>query len=441
MNDKIKFIDLFGGIGGFRLGMEKYGHECVWYNDIDKYCVSVYNRRFVGFNRRFEEKYEAKDIREVEAGEIPDHDLVCAGFPCQSFSIAGRRQGFDDIRGTLFFEIARILKQKRPRCVLLENVWGLLSHDKGKSVQRILKILAELGYRVQWQVLNSKDFGVPQNRNRVFIIGHLGEGSGRQIFPIGESGETHDTKSGCKQLSDGEGIAYALDANYYKGVAQQSRTMVQVADSYNGSVIGNEAKTLRTNEGCCRTGNIIISDSGLHRKPQLRNETIPPLRANTGAGWDNLVVPDVAPLTGGGNVAMIQRPHGFNKGGEKELPCLRASAYEQNEFVIAPRIRAEHHDNLVVPDSAPTLTGGGHSGGHHSDMCIIPEHGRIRRLTPVECERLQGFPDGWTAEGIDNNGEIVKISDTQRYRQLGNAVTVTVVEAIARRMWEVKREK
>ena len=202
---KIKFVELFAGIGGFRYGLEKAeNYQCVWANEIDKYAAEIYRKNY-GEGELYEE-----DITKIETKDIPEHDLLVGGFPCQTFSIAGSRAGFNDTRGTLFFEIARILKDKRPRCVLLENVKGLLSHDSGKTFQTILKVLSDIGYRTEWQVLNSSDFGVPQNRERVFIIGHLREESRLQVFPLRE---------GSKQDSKRVGVdtAYCLDANYYKG--------------------------------------------------------------------------------------------------------------------------------------------------------------------------------------------------------------------------------
>ena len=183
MDEEVRFIDLFGGIGGFRLGIERATEgkwKCVWYCDKDKYAVSVYNKRFG-------ENYEPTDIRTVDEKEIPEHDVICAGFPCQSFSIAGKRRGLEDTRGTLFFEICRIARFHRPKFLFLENVKGLLSHDGGKTFGIILDTLQDLGYSVEWQVLNSKYFGVPQNRERVFIIGHLGGFGGQQVFPIREA--------------------------------------------------------------------------------------------------------------------------------------------------------------------------------------------------------------------------------------------------------------
>lgn len=164
----MKFIDLFGGIGGFRLGL-KQAHpdwECVWYCDNDKYAVEVYNENF-------NEKYKPTDIREVDARDVPDHDVLCAGFPCQPFSVFVKdRKGFSDTRGTMFFEICRIAKEKQPKILFLENIKGLLNHEDGKTFRVVLQMLDELGYDVEWRVLNSKHFGVPQSRNRVYIIGH-----------------------------------------------------------------------------------------------------------------------------------------------------------------------------------------------------------------------------------------------------------------------------
>lgn len=283
----MKYISLFSGIGGFEKGIhqasEKMGIEleCVFSSEIDKYARQIYEKNF-GV-----EPYG--DIKQINEYDIPDHNLLVGGFPCQAFSIAGKRAGFDDIRGTLFFEIARIARDKRPEILLLENVRGLLSHDKGGTFETILKTLDDIGYDVEWQVLNSKNYGVPQNRERVFIIGHLRGSSRRKIFPITrESRQVNNqlVNSKYKLIAIDNGklinkkISNCLDANYYKGLdCHQQRTGVMI-------------------------------------KEVTKN--------------------------------------------------------------------------------------------------------RIRRLTPTECERLQGFPDGWT-EGI---------SDSQRYKCLGNAVSVPVIEAI-----------
>ena len=185
----MKFLDLFSGIGGFRMGLENAGHECVGYVEIDKFARKSYEAIF-----NTEGEWTRHDITKVTDEEWRELrgrvDLICGGFPCQAFSIAGKRMGFEETRGTLFFEIARAVKQIKPRYILFENVKGLLNHDKGKTFRTIINTLDELGYDAEWRVFNSKNFGVPQSRERVFIIGYLrGECAG-EVFPITEiSGE------------------------------------------------------------------------------------------------------------------------------------------------------------------------------------------------------------------------------------------------------------
>ena len=179
----LRFIDLFAGIGGFRMGMEQAGHRCAGYVEIDKYARRSYEAVY-----DTEGEWSAADIRCVSAGElraIGRIDCFCGGFPCQTFSIAGRRSGFEDTRGTLFFEIARLAQSIRPPLLFLENVKGLLSHGGG-AFKTIHTTLDDLGYDAEWQVLNSKDFGVPQNRERVYIVGYLRGKCSGQVFPLGE---------------------------------------------------------------------------------------------------------------------------------------------------------------------------------------------------------------------------------------------------------------
>lgn len=200
----MKFIDFFSGIGGFRLGMEMAGHECLGHCEIDKYADMSYRMMHtvtekqraelmkMDFKERQNEirkeeylngEWYADDIRTVEPRDLPGADCYCFGFPCQSFSIAGKRHGFEDTRGTLFFEVMRLAKERHPNYLFAENVAGLLNHDGGGTFETIIRTMEELGYGVEWQVLNSKYF-VPQNRERVFIIGHFGGISRREILPI-----------------------------------------------------------------------------------------------------------------------------------------------------------------------------------------------------------------------------------------------------------------
>ncbi len=160
-----KFIDLFAGIGGFRQGFESIGAKCVFSSEIDEHAKKIYNLNY--------RELPFGDITKIDENDIPKHDILLAGFPCQPFSIAGEKRGFDDTRGTLFFDIVRILKAQKTKCVVLENVKHFKNHDGGKTLKVILNTLEDLGYTVSWEILNAKDFGVPQNRERTIIVASL----------------------------------------------------------------------------------------------------------------------------------------------------------------------------------------------------------------------------------------------------------------------------
>lgn len=160
---ELKFIDLFCGLGGFRLALEKFGAKCVFSSDIDEHIQNVYELNFG--------EKPCGDITKIRSLDIPSHNILCAGFPCQPFSIAGKRLGFDDTRGTLFFEVARILKEKKPDIFILENVKGIINHDLGKTLKIILKTLDEIGYNYKYEILNAKNHGIPQNRERWYCVG------------------------------------------------------------------------------------------------------------------------------------------------------------------------------------------------------------------------------------------------------------------------------
>lgn len=327
----MKYVSLFSGIGGFDLALNRLGHECVYANDFDKYCKITYDKNF-------EHKLDTTPIENVPTNTIPDHDILVGGFPCQSFSIAGKRRGFDDTRGTMFFEIARILRDKRPRYFILENVKGLLSHDSGKTFQTILKVLSDLGYECQWQVLNSKNFGVPQNRERVFIVGHLRGERRPEVFPI-------------RSLSEPDIVIPTLTTRYYQAQA-------------NGGYLREITKSQSQ-------GYRVYDTKGI-------STTLASQAGGVGAKTGLYAIPVLTP----NRLEKRQNGRRFKENGE---PAFTLTA----------------QDRHGVYDGA-----------------------KIRRLTPLECERLQGFPDGWS-QGI---------SDTQRYKQLGNAVTVNVVYEIAKRL-------
>jgi len=158
-----RFIDLFAGIGGFRIGLERLGGKCVFSSEIDKHAAATYERNFG--------EKPSGDITKIDAAEVPDHDVLCGGFPCQPFSMSGKQLGFEDARGTLFFEVMRLVNAKRPKVVFLENVANYVRHHGGKTLERTVGMLEESGYATKWSVLNASDYGVPQARKRLYIVG------------------------------------------------------------------------------------------------------------------------------------------------------------------------------------------------------------------------------------------------------------------------------
>ena len=171
----MKFLELCAGIGGFRQALENLGCECVGYSEIDKHAIKLYSAWY-------NDECNFGDITKIEAEKLPDFELLVGGFPCQAFSVAGKRGGFNDTRGTIFFDFARIMKAKKPKFAIFENVKGLLNHDGGKTYETMLRTLDELGYNAQWGILNTKFHGLPQNRERVYIVANLRERSSTKIL-------------------------------------------------------------------------------------------------------------------------------------------------------------------------------------------------------------------------------------------------------------------
>lgn len=336
----MKFLDLFSGIGGFRLGMEAAGHECIGFCEKDKFARASYKSIF-----NTEGEIEIHDITTVSdqfIQSIRHVDVICGGFPCQSFSIAGNRRGFEDTRGTLFFEIARFASILKPRILFLENVKGLLNHDKGRTFETILQTLDELGYNVEWQVLNSKDFGVPQNRERVFIIGHLRGESGRKIFPI-----------------DGQ----VKNINCVRQIGNLIQTSSYGGNPHRGRVYS--LKGISPSLNCMGGGG---------REPKIR------IKEATKKGYAEATIGDSVNIS---------------------------------------HLNSKTRRGRVGKGIANTLLTGEEQG-------VVMNDFRIRKLTPKECWRLQGFPD-WAFE------RAAKVnSNSQLYKQAGNSVTVNVIEAIAR---------
>ena len=338
----MQFLDLFAGIGGFRLGMEAAGYQCIGFCEIDKFARASY--KAIHDTKGEIELHDITTVSDEFIQSIGHVDVICGGFPCQSFSIAGDRRGFEDTRGTLFFEIARFASILKPRILFLENVKGLLNHDKGRTFETILQALDELGYNVEWQVLNSKDFGVPQNRERVFIIGHLRGEGGRKVFPI-----------------DGQ----VKNINCVRQIGNLIQTSSYGGNPHRGRVYS--LKGISPSLNCMGGGG---------REPKIR------IKEATKKGYAEATI---------GDSVNISHPNSKTRRGR------------------------------VGKGIANTLLTGEEQG-------VVMNDFRIRKLTPKECWRLQGFPD-WAFE------RAVKVnSNSQLYKQAGNSVTVNVIEAIARRL-------
>lgn len=424
----MKFLDLFAGIGGFRLGMESAGHECVGFCEIDKFARKSYKAIHNTEGER--EYHDITAVSDEEWRELRGAvDVICGGFPCQAFSIAGKRKGFlDETRGTLFFEIARAAEQIKPRILFLENVKGLLSHDKGRTFRIILSTLDELGYNVEWQLLNSKNFGVPQNRERVFIIGHLRGASGREVFPI-----TGENTGAIKRVVNGRETHghSTYDVFGTDGISLTLKTMQGGNLQPKIVVVGNTSESNHRSEdvldsnGICTT--LLSRD---YKGPkQVAIPVLTPDRAEKrqngrrfkedGEPMFTLTAQDKH------GVAIIQKPRGFNKGGEHEIaPTLSANSWHENNLLKTGGVYtndSESYNSGILPGLSRTLKAHNHDAGVFDGI-------RVRRLTPRECWRLQGFPD-WA---FDKAQEVN--SNSQLYKQAGNSVTVNVIAEIARRL-------
>lgn len=342
----------------------------IGYSEVDKYAISVFRRHYKGVKNY-------GDITKINAEQLPDFDCLVGGFPCQAFSAAGRRRGFEDTRGTLFFDLARILRAKRPRLFVFENVKGLLSHDNGKTIRVIVATIAELGYDLQWQIVNSKNNGVPQNRERIILVGHLRGTPRPEVFPL--SGGDPASPRADTEIRD---VAQTVTASYQKGWK----------------------------------GSHVLVDALYASRPARIYKEVAPTVINYGSG---------------GN----------------KMPMVVDYKHPKSETR-----RGRLKEGYVGTLDTDVQTG-------------ILEGGEIRRLTPLECERLQGFPDDWTKYGVDEDKALkddrgyytketiwdypvlkyikkivrheeplVLISDAQRYKMCGNAVTTNVIQAVFERI-------
>ena len=417
----MKMLDLFSGIGGFHKGFEQAGFEFDWvgFSEIDKYATAVYKHKF-------KDTEELGDITAIQPErDLPNNiDIICGGFPCQAFSVSGYRKGFEDSRGTLFFEIARILGHYRDigqpiPCFLLENVKGLLNHDNGRTFATIYRILSDLGYTIEFQLINTK-WWLPQNRERIYIVGYIGRGGRPKVFPFTESdrsdGGAQETERGSREGLRSQDYSTALRAKESRSGCD---TLINEGLNQIGT-IGKDSEATRVydTDGISRTiknGGGMGAKTGLYRIPEATNK-----------GYAEADIGDSI------NLSALRSKTRRGRVGKGEANTLD-TAMEQYTIVpkgVASRTRSYKGKLSTIEERSDNLSNAINSAPKDS---MVKLNTRIRRLTPTECCRLQGFPDDWNSYG-EIDGEVVEMSDTQRYKQVGNAVTVDVVQAIAERI-------
>lgn len=458
----MKFIDFFAGIGGFRRGMELAGHECVGFCEFDKFTTASYismhllteeQRKVledIPIKKRQKEilkeeyrngEWYANDIRRVYAGDIPKADCWCFGFPCQDISVAGKQAGFQGNRSSLFFRVmylvGQLKEEDKPTYLFIENVKNLLSVNGGWDFARLLIEMEQWGYDAEWQVLNSKDFGVPQNRERCFIIGHLRGRSTSKIFPIeGTDGKNSVSLNlfGClngrnsqrDRVYSGDELAPTISTK------PGGNTEPKVSIIFDASHIGQDKKT-RVYENVCPTltsidykeprsvgvvCNVNPSGKGMNGNVYDSTGLSPTLTTNKGEG-NKIAIPVLTP----DRAEKRQNGRRFKEDGE---PMFTLTGQDRHGIAIeveeaTKRLDTSCNQGIFVKVSDELIV---YAVWYEKYQCYIA----IRKLTPKECFRLQGWSDDYFKKAQFVN------SDSQLYKQAGNGVTVTVIETIARKM-------
>lgn len=400
----LKHLDLFSGYGGFTIPASKYGIETINFSEIDKYATAVLEYRFPNIKN-------LGDITKIKPEDLPDVDIITGGSPCQDLSVAGKGAGLDGGRSGLFFCFINLIKEKQPMYFVWENVKGAFSSSKGWDFARVQIEMEQAGYDVFWQLINAKDFGVPQNRERIFAIG-IRKGSGREIL-FEQIGSSQDIKT-QQQVSS------TIHAGYYK---QGGRDQQYVTPKPNKIVnTGHEGTNIFGTDGIATTQKALGggqgAKTGLHAVDitrraktgyKLRKENnVGTITSTYYKGIGNAERPGVAiPMRWSRSEKGKQARREAQKNGKDYTPFNKGhrELTESREDISGCITNALNKDSLLKQDM------------------------RIRRLTPTECERLMGLEDGWTAKGIID-GKEVDISDTQRYKMCGNGVVVNCVDYI-----------
>jgi DNA (cytosine-5)-methyltransferase 1 len=411
---KIKFIDLFAGLGGTRIGFqqacEELGieSECVFTSEIKPYAVEIYQHNFSNDEIH-------GDITKIDAKEIPNFDFLLGGFPCQAFSVAGSRKGFEDTRGTLFFDVARIIKEKKPKGFLLENVEGLVSHDKGRTLQTIINVLKELEYHVDWRVLDSSDFGVAQRRKRVYIVGRKKKKVSLDGFDkktsvladILEKGlpplETKFTKKllelykpadlegkSIKDKRGGSTNIHSWDLELKGKISKEQKELLNCLLLQRRKKIWAELKGIKWMDGMPLTLNEIYSFYLFVSKKSLK------------VMLDDLV--DKKYLS-------FEHPKDIVENGTREY----AMSVEKGYNIVTGKLSFELNKILDRNHIAPTIV------ATEADRYGVIDGGKIRRLSEKECLRLFGYPDWYSSN----------IKHSHLYDLVGNTVVVPVIKAVS----------
>ncbi len=411
----IKYLDMYSGIGGFRSALDEVGgFECVGYCEIDKFAKQAYETLY---DTKGEMYFE--DARNICPDDLPDIDLICAGFPCQSFSLAGKQRGFDDTRGTLFFEVARIAAAKRPALLYLENVQNLLSHDKGWTFETILEVLDDIGYDVSWTVLNSANFGVPQSRKRVYITGFLRGKCTGEVFTFPNTNPKTIVNrlpgsEGCRvYASDGLGVTLTAGGGGCGGKTGLYLIPIPV-----------KSKTKSGYQRAFQNDSIDISYLTMNsRRGRVGNEIAHTLTTNSTQALYFIDMNPSAKLTKLARCITARQDSGIShRQGEHSGVMVILKELTADELLS---IGDTFNDYWTFENpNKDTVTA----------MIIVNEQGNffvgyIRRLTPRECFRLQGFTD----KQFDK-AKAIGMSDARLYKMAGNAVSVPVISALGEQL-------
>ncbi|MDO9001377.1 MAG: DNA (cytosine-5-)-methyltransferase [Bacteroidota bacterium] len=408
MKKEINLLDLFSGTGGFARGLLASGfiiknHQ---FSEIDKYSIANYQYNFKNAKN-------LGDITKIKGKQIQKPDIITFGSPCQDISIAGKFKGLKGKRSGLFFEAIRIINECRPEVFVFENVKGLFSSNKGKDFEIVLQTIADLGlYECQWQLLNTCWF-LPQNRERIYLVGYLRGTARQQIFPFGEIGEGNNAIH--QQTSQREKISPTIDTKVGES-SHRSPYVLHWKNSVDKWVKEKLEKSpaIKTQSDYTRQP-LIVSGAAYRTRSYKGEKGKVEVRKDKIANQLTTVQKD--------SMVMFHVPEATKKG--------YASATEGDSINLS-FLEANKRRGRVGKGIANTID----TGVQQYTM----GKGSLRRLTPTECERLQGFPDNWTRWGIFD-GEKKEISDSQRYKMLGNAVSVAVVSAIGNKMMGEQSQK